>query len=148
MMDTVRDGAAVRDVTGMDGGSLDVALSSQLHRDRALGLRDADAAVLCRTGRDADRVRANLRRDGHPVMDLAVYDGTPVPCIKVGTVKRSKGLEFGRVYLPRIDSYACTDGTAEPERVERERRELFVAMTRARDGLWTSRLVPVAPLSL
>ncbi len=35
-------------------------------------------------------------------MDLQDYDGTPMPCIKVGTVNRAKGLEFGRVYLPRI----------------------------------------------
>ena len=88
--------------------------------------------------------RAYLRRDGHPVMDLQDYDGSPHACIKVGTVKRAKGLEFGRVYLPRVDAYACVDGQAEPERVQRERRELFVAMTRARDGLWTSRLATEA----
>jgi ATP-dependent exoDNAse (exonuclease V) beta subunit len=143
-IEAVRDGAAVLSVTSTEAASLDVALSSRLRQDRALGLSDADAAVLCRTTREADRVRGHLRRDGHPVMDLQDYDGTPMLSIKVGTVKRAKGLEFGRVYLPRIDTYACADGQAERERVERERRELFVAMTRARDGLWTSRLIPEA----
>jgi superfamily I DNA/RNA helicase len=61
--------------------------------------------------------------------------------VKVGTFKRAKGLEFKYVFLP-----ALTDGpstrwvdegeSAHRERVERERRELFVGMTRARDGLW------------
>lgn len=68
------------------------------------------------------------------------YDGTPRDAVKVGTAKRAKGLEFDRVYLPRIDSYLTEDGDAEPERVERERRELFVAMTRARNGLWRCRV--------
>ena len=139
-IDAVRDGAAVLTITGDDPASLDVALSQRLRHDRAVGLQAADAAVLCRNGKDAERLRVYLRRDGHPVMDLQDYDGSPAPCIKVGTVKRAKGLEFGRVYLPRIDTYCCGDGEAEVERVERERRELFVAMTRARDGLWTSRL--------
>ncbi len=44
------------------------------------------------------------------------------------------------MYLPRIDSYLCADEDAELERVQRERRELFVAMTRARDGVWMSQL--------
>ena len=143
-IDAVRDGAAVLSATSADPAHLDVALSTRLQQDRAIGLPDSDAAVLCRTAREADRLRGYLRRGGHPVMDLADYDGTPMLCIKVGTVKRAKGLEFGRVYLPRIDTYACADGQAEPERVERERRELFVAMTRARDGLWTSRLTSEA----
>ncbi len=101
-IDAVRDGTAVLSTTSADPASLDVALSRRLREDRAMGLSDADAAVLCRTTWEADRVRGYLRRDGHIVMDLQDYDGTPMPCIKVGTVNRAKGLEFGRVYLPRI----------------------------------------------
>ncbi len=91
-------------------------------------------------GKDAERLRHYLRRDGHPVVDLQDHDGPPAAYIKIGSVKRAKGLKFGRVSLPRTATSLCVDGTAEVERVERERRELFVAMTRARDGLWTSRL--------
>ena len=86
------------------------------------------------------RCQALLRRSGIPVLDLVDYDEhPPTPC-KVGTVKRAKGLEFGQVFLPRVESYLISDGAAEPERVQRERRELFVAMTRARDELWMGRL--------
>ena len=64
-----------------------------------------------------------------------------VDAVKVGTAKRAKGLEFARVYLPRVDAWRLDDdGQAEPEQVQRERRELFVAMMRARDGLWRCRV--------
>lgn len=140
LVQAVREGANVLVATGQDADSLDVALSLRLAQDRALGLTDADAAVLCRTSREADRLRSYLRREGHPVMDLRDYAGRAVPAIKVGTVKRAKGLEFARVYVPRVDGYLCDDEDAELERVQRERREVFVAITRARDGVWMSRL--------
>jgi superfamily I DNA/RNA helicase len=57
----------------------------------------------------------------------------------VGTVKRAKGLEFKHVLVahtsPRLISGQPAERDA-AERVEVERRELYVAMTRARDGLW------------
>ena len=62
--------------------------------------------------------------------------------IKVGTIKRAKGLEFKQVLLARVDgsllSPAAAPGLDEGalERREIERRELYVGMTRARDGLW------------
>jgi superfamily I DNA/RNA helicase len=65
-IDAVRDGAAVLSVVSADAASLDVALSNRLRHDRAIGLQDADAAVLCRTAKEADRVRGYLRRDSHP----------------------------------------------------------------------------------
>jgi hypothetical protein len=136
----VRDGAAVMEVVAADVGSAEVALVQRLQHDAALGLAYADAAVLCRTLREAEAAHALLRRHGIPVLGLADYDGTRSDAVKVGTAKRAKGLEFDRVYLPRIDSYLTQDGDAEPERIERERRELFVAMTRARNGLWRCRV--------
>lgn len=138
--DAVRDGGAVLVATGQDQGVLDQALDARLRDDERCGLDPAAAAVLCRSRAEAARLRAFLSRQGHRVMDLAEYDGQPDSRLKVGTVKRAKGLEFARVYLPRIDAYLCREQDAEPERVERERRELYVAMTRARDGLWMSQL--------
>lgn len=132
----VRAGAAVLRVSARDARSADVALVVRLTDDLALGLPVADAAVLCRTGAEAARVRALLRGAGIPVLDLCRYDGRPAQAVKVGTVHRAKGLEFGQVYLPRGDGYPVAEGSAEPERVQRARREMFVAMTRARDGLW------------
>jgi superfamily I DNA/RNA helicase len=79
------------------------------------------------------------------VVMLEQYDGSPVEALKMGTIKRSKGLEFKQVSLPDVrahqfgDAEPPTDG-AEPERWERLRRELYVAMTRARDGLWVGML--------
>lgn len=136
----LRDGQAVLDVVAADAVSADIALSSRLREDAALGLPAGGAAVLCRTTAEAERLQVFLRGDGVPVLALDAYEGAPVDAVKVGTVKRAKGLEFERVYLPRIDTYLIADGSAEPERVQRERRELFVAMTRARDALWLGRV--------
>jgi len=61
--------------------------------------------------------------------------------VKVGTIKRAKGLEFKQVLMADVEvdwigeADAPTVG-AERERWELRRRELYVAMTRARDGLW------------
>jgi len=61
--------------------------------------------------------------------------------VKVGTLKRSKGLEFKLVLLARVDGSLLSPAAADLddgalERREIERRELHVGMTRARDGLW------------
>lgn len=142
-VEVVRDGAAVLDVTASDVASASTALLARLQHDAALGLAHGDAAVLCRHRREAAEVRTLLRQGGVPVLDLEQYEGQPVDAVKVGTAKRAKGLEFARVYLPRVDSWRVRDGEAEPEQVQRERRELFVAMTRARDGLWRCRVQPL-----
>ncbi len=137
MIRAVRDGLPVLAVTAPDATSLDVALVEALAGHVPL----AGCAVLCRTAKEAERLQHVLFRNGVPVMDLEQYDGTPVDAVKVGTVKRAKGLEFSRVFIPRMDSYLLDEGLAEPERLQRERRELFVGMTRARDELWLGRLV-------
>lgn len=61
--------------------------------------------------------------------------------VKVGTVKRAKGLEFKHVLVPDarpglVDGSAAPEDEGERERWELELRELYVAVTRARDGLW------------
>ncbi|MBU4214846.1 MAG: UvrD-helicase domain-containing protein [Actinobacteria bacterium] len=125
-----------------DGHSREVAM---VERARAVlretGTRPGDLGVLCLTKHAADRAAAALRQAGAPVVMLTDYDGTPVDAIKVGTVKRAKGLEFTQVLLPevRADDLGPATPPEEPgerERWELRRRELYVAMTRARDGLW------------
>jgi superfamily I DNA/RNA helicase len=138
----VREGTGVLDVRASDSDSARVALVRQLQVDQELPVRSA--AVLCRTRKEAGELVSLLRREGLPVLALEDYDGTPSDAIKVGTAKRAKGLEFSRVYVPRVDSWLTQDGSAEQERVQRERRELYVAMTRARDGLWRCRVEPPA----
>jgi superfamily I DNA/RNA helicase len=82
-----------------------------------------------------------LRGAGIPVISLEKYAGYPRDQVKVGTFHRAKGLEFAHVFIPDRDRYPRArspreSGDAYRERVELERRVLFVAMTRARDGLW------------
>lgn len=139
-MTALRDGGKVLEVTAVDPASALVALVARLQHDLALGLEPADAAVLCRTRGEASAARRALVEAGLDVLALEDYDGSSVTAIKVGTVKRAKGLEFRRVYLPRVDSYQLEDGSADRELALRERRELFVGMTRARDGLWMCRV--------
>lgn len=100
-------------------------------------------AVLCSTNGAAVLAADALRAAGENVMLLTEYDGTQVEPIKVGTIKRAKGLEFSQVLLPDvpasvIDAAEAPPGAADRERWELQRRELYSAMTRARDGLWVA----------
>lgn len=126
-----------------DRHSLEVALTSQiLSTIRHLAVPPGDMAVLVRTRAELDRYSSVLCRAGIPYVDLQDYDGTTSDRVKVGTFKRAKGLEFKFVLIPglRADSVPpLWPGESEDshrERAERERRELYVGMTRARDGLW------------
>jgi superfamily I DNA/RNA helicase len=108
---------------------------------RQVGTGQGGVGVLCATNAVAERAAAALRREGADVVMLSDYDGAPVDSIKVGTIKRAKGLEFKQVLLPEvpagvIDAPVPAGDNAERERWELQRRELYVAMTRARDGLW------------
>jgi len=81
-----------------------------------------------------------LSSAGIPTIDLDTYDGSPVNAIKVGTVKNAKGLQFGHVIIAGVkESLVSATVPAEAsafEKYELQRRELYVAITRARDGLW------------
>ncbi|WP_425281261.1 3'-5' exonuclease [Salinispora arenicola] len=99
----------------------------------------ADAAVLCATKRDVDHYLQMLKARGLPVLTSMTYDGRPGQVLKVGTYLRAKGLEFKYVYLPCHDrglKAAQLGGSADIDRLALARRQLFVAMTRARDLLW------------
>lgn len=108
-----------------------------------VGTNFGDVGVLSLSRRGVDAATEALKRAGIPVVNLEKYDGVPVNRVKVGTVKRAKGLEFKQVLV--VDPYASwlTEKPDELDDVERERRdfrlrELYVAMTRARDGLWVA----------
>ncbi|NII51000.1 nuclease-related domain-containing DEAD/DEAH box helicase [Frigoribacterium endophyticum] len=107
-----------------------------------VGVRRGDIGVLTATTWDATTMKASLVAAGIPAIDLLDYDGQHTDAVKVGTVKRAKGLEFKQVLVARVkpellehDAPAPSSET-ERERRELDRRELYVAMTRARDGLW------------
>ncbi len=110
---------------------------------REVGIGPGDVGVLCMSNRAADAVAAALRSAGQPVVMLTDYDGAPVDAVKVGTVKRAKGLEFKHVLIADATAKdgpgaAVPTDPAERERWELRRRELYVGMTRARDGLWVA----------
>ena len=111
----------------------------------ASGVDPGDIGVLTATNRDALAMITALRAAGFDTIELESYAGAPAPLVKVGTIKRAKGLEFKQVLLARVDGSLlapAAEGLDEGalERREIERRELYVGMTRARDGLWVGNL--------
>jgi hypothetical protein len=105
-----------------------------------IGTGVGDIAVLCITNHAVDAAARALTSAGIPIVRLMDYRGGPVEAVKVGTIKRAKGLEFKQVLIPDVRrehtvAQPPTD-PAERERWDLMRRELYVAMTRARDGLW------------
>jgi hypothetical protein len=105
------------------------------------GVRLGDIGVLALYSWHAAEAAEALAEAGIPTVDLAAYDGTPKNAVKVGTIKRAKGLEFAEVLVVRTPPYLVQSGSDAPddasaERTTLQRRELFVGMTRARDGLW------------
>jgi superfamily I DNA/RNA helicase len=116
---------------------------SRAEHDRAVlaALRDAgcaiaDVGILCFTTQAVRDVRRALDAAGIPSVDLAEYAGQPVDAVKVGTVKRAKGLEFAAVLLCRVPPDLIDAADDVDERQVIRRRELYVGMTRARDSLW------------
>ncbi|WP_309712535.1 UvrD-helicase domain-containing protein [Pseudolysinimonas sp.] len=104
-------------------------------------VRLGDIGVLALYAWHAKEAAEALAEAGIPTIDLATYDGTPTDAVKVGTIKRAKGLEFAEVLVVRTPPYLVQEGQATlddaaAERTTLQRRELFVGMTRARDGLW------------
>jgi hypothetical protein len=101
-----------------------------------------DIGVLALYTWHAAEAAAALAEAGIPTIQLEKYDGYPVNAVKVGTIKRAKGLEFKEVLVVRTPPHLVQtelDPRADDAALERrdlQRRELYVAMTRARDGLW------------
>ncbi len=102
-----------------------------------------DLAVLFPSNRLVKEYEATIRSLGMATQQLTKYDGIPVDAVKVGTYQRAKGLEFKHVFLPRLEPDSIgerkrfnEDEETHAERIELLRRQLFVAMTRARDGVW------------
>ena len=146
-VDIARPGGRVTEIVAADEASAVDALTTAVADLVAAGVRPGDLAVLCTTN---DRARAWQRRleaAGVGAMPLTDYDGLPVDLVKTGTYQRAKGLEFAHVFIPDLHLTPRVRGRHESdeafrERCELEHRQLFVAMTRARDGLWLCRVDP------
>ena len=114
------------------------ALRTAIDRGRA---RTGDIGILTPSNASADRLLKMLRRDKLAAISVESYRGQTSGAIKVGTIKRAKGLEFKHVFLTDIPSALLVDPPedAPDSALERRRldlRELYVGMTRARDELW------------
>lgn len=100
-----------------------------------------DIGVLAMTNWHVGDIVRALTAAGIPTIELTKYDGRSRDAVKVGTVYRAKGLEFKQVLVARtsrdlLDGAAGTADDSSRERRDLDRRALYVAMTRARDGLW------------
>lgn len=100
-----------------------------------------DIGVLALYSWHAREAAEALQDAGIPIVELEKYDGRPVDAVKVGTITRAKGLEFAEVLVVRTPPYLVQADVVDPDEASAERRmlqrrELYVAMTRAREGLW------------
>jgi superfamily I DNA/RNA helicase len=111
---------------------------------REPGVSFGDIGILALTTFGVRSAVTALQRANIPIVELTNFDGRPVDAVKVGTVKRAKGLEFAHVLLTQVpsallpgqESPLLSEDGAAAEHTELQRRELYVAMTRARSGLW------------
>ncbi|MGB3910238.1 MAG: UvrD-helicase domain-containing protein [Pseudolysinimonas sp.] len=147
--EVLREGAAPAIARFPTVAAHDAALVARVRELLATpGVHPGDVAVLAMHRWEVSSVVKLLGAAEVPVVDLAKYDGRVAAAVKVGTIKRAKGLEFKHVLVAhtpaRLVGPAAVpeNGQDAGERVEMERRELYVAMTRARDGLWVGVLAP------
>ncbi len=118
------------------------ALVSQIRRTHDnLGVPWGDMAVLTLTLKALEWYQGVLCQGEIPEVELTQYDGVSNDRVKIGTVKRAKGLDFKFVFMPELHEgpppvWSGENEDAYAERCRRTARELFVGMTRARDGLW------------
>ena len=107
------------------------------------GLGPGDVGVFAPSNAQTERAINDLAARGVHCQNLRRFDGRPNRSIKVGTFHRAKGLEFKVVFLLGLSdrSFPKPQRYGQSDAEYRERRalqvsELFVAMTRARDGLF------------
>jgi len=137
-VDATLPGGATQHYTATTPEDHDVELVTAL---RCCRVRPADIAVLTSTPEAASHYRRVLHAAQIPAVRLADYEGRRIDAVKVGTIRRAKGLEFKAVFLPGHDRAAArVDGGAD-ERREVGVRETLVGLTRARDFLWTGSVI-------
>ena len=106
-------------------------------------LGPGDVGVFASSNAAVDRTLNHLADHGIDCQNLRGFDGRPNRSVKVGTFHRAKGLEFKVVFLlglsdqsfPRPRRRGQSDAEYQEQRAL-QLSELFVAMTRARDGLF------------
>ncbi|OHV37201.1 DNA helicase UvrD [Pseudofrankia sp. EUN1h] len=141
-VDVDRPGGEVHEVTVADAVAQDAALCehlAQFHDDR--NVRFGDMAVLVPTNAAAAHWLRVLAERKIPAVSLRDYDGASHEAVKVGTYHRVKSLDFAHVCIPDRNLFPGPRRPSESadafrERSQLERRQLYVAITRARDSVW------------
>ena len=120
----------------------------QIEAWRDSGINTSEIGVFARTNKDAKNVLSAIKESGISCQELKDQARDPLPAVSVGTMHRAKGLEFKAVLV-----YGCSEGVIpspgamsnaynSPNAIasveEKERKLLYVAMTRARDKLTVS----------
>lgn len=146
-VDAFRDGDEPVFVRAETQSSHDAALASHLRKILSVpGVSAGDVAVLVQRRRLISVYRAVLERSGVPSVELSAWDGRAAAGVIVGTSKSAKGLDFKHVIVPSVDRTLLQPTEPEDEyaaeRWRLSRRELYVAMTRARDSLWVGVVAP------
>jgi superfamily I DNA/RNA helicase len=124
-----------------DGNEVDL-LALLIKERLEEGADPADIAVLVDSRPEA--LADDLRAAGVSAVTLTSYRGKHVNGVLVGTLRRSKGLEFKHVFVARLSEnewpprWFVSSSMPEEQRAERlalVNKSLFVGMTRARDRL-------------
>lgn len=139
-----RDGAPPVLVTATD---FDAEIDFVVEQVRRLGetgvVGPGDVGICVPTNKLVKKTMARLDRAGLACQELAKFDGRTNDFVKVGTFHRAKGLEFKVVFLLGLsaDTFPSPQQPGQSDAEYADQRalqvsQLFVAMTRARDGLF------------
>ena len=136
-----------RAIAALLGGTSFFAFDSGIVPDTppgSEGLAPEDFAVLVRASALAGPISDALSDHGIPfeLLNAPWLKEEPVMAgVKVMTIHASKGLEFEYVFVAGLEEgilpFTLFD-KPDAQRIEEERRLLYVAMTRAKRGLWLS----------
>ncbi len=120
-------------------------------RETLLAMQPEEMVVVARTNAALTHYTEALRAAGIP--NTKIEKGPRGPGVQLATMHRVKGLEFRAVFLvncaagvvPQPKRGDVGDEVARADHDERERRLLYVAMTRARELLWISGAGTLSP---
>lgn len=128
----------------------EAAVVAQIQETLAV-MQPEEVVVVARTNAALTRYAGVLRAAGIP--NAKIERGPRGPGVQLATMHRVKGLEFRAVFIvhcsvrvvPQPKRGDVDDDAARKDHEERERRLLYVAMTRARELLWISSVGQPSP---
>jgi uncharacterized protein (TIGR00375 family) len=136
--------AIARKIAALIGGTSFFALDSGTAEGSAGIAAMEDCVVLVRAAILADPVAAALADHGIPFKLIKEQDdtlGITVHGVRLMTMHASKGLEAEHIFIPALEDGLLPFtlyGDTRDSHIEEERRLLYVAMTRAKRGLYLS----------